>query len=292
MELKQLKDINIRKIRENFDIIHETNLKEISENLKCDKGMCGKYNTRILEKSKNFIYFYLPLPIPKLKRNEKVKHFLICKEPSARWAKKSQEIACNMVKNGVINFIGKETKLASLQILFLALLKTFPEDKFYITDLSKCAMNPDEAKDKKDNKKNRDNENYPLNRYGCCEYLLKYEIEKFTDENTIFYFIGKNSEEGLKNVKKIINGRKIKHLPHYSIQFSCPGQVIEMVYYYNKDISKKEVVDEIKDGYKSLNKKLSENFELNFELKLVEKYDISPTYILLYLVYKSCFGKN
>jgi len=281
--INKIKKFNLKLINDNFKM-EADELSIMKDKLKCNEGICEIYNQKILNKE-NFIYCYLPLPIPRLEKSDKVKHFIICKEPSTRWANNSQESALTKVINGDnINFIGKVTKLNKLEILFIAFFNTFNNEKFYITDLSKCAINVNDVKEERNEK-----DNSTLSRYDCCKPLLEHEIKKLTDKETIFYFVGENNEDAIDKYKNLLGDRKFYKLPHYAIQISCPDHVNEMIYYYNKDIREEKLVFEIQNGFNHLNDNLTDNFHLSFNIKLIEKESIKPTLILLYLVYKSYF---
>lgn len=279
-DIQNIKEFNIELIKNNFNTT-DIEKEQLRNSLKCGEDICGKYNQKIIDRENNFIYCYLPLPYPNLTNNEKVSHFFICKEPSTGWAKGKQEIAIDKVKNNEnINFIERKIKLSKLQILFIAFFQVF-KDKFYITDLSKCAINrSDVIKLKLEN----------LKRYECCESLIKYEINKFANENTTFCLIGDNHNES--RLRAEIGNRKIINLPHYAIRIPCPDYVNKMVSYYANDLKLEAVKEEIKKGFDNLTSNLKNNFILNFDLTTVEIKKISDTNVMLYLIYKSCFEES
>lgn len=276
--LKGIKKLNIELINSNFKL-NSSQLSKLNNSLKCDESACAAFNEKAL-KERDFIYCYLPLPTPKLDPDQKVSDFFICKEPSSKWANKKQSEAWgNIIDGKNINFIGEKIKLKNLQILFVSYFEVFPDGKFYITDLSKCAINV------KDNKINS------LDRYKCCQSLIELEIIKFTDSSTRFYLVGDNKEESYKSLKLIIGDRKIINIPHYAIQISCP-EFLNRMYFDEHGINEKEIIQKIKTGFKQLGEKLSNNFNLNFVPNIIEKENIPPTNLLLYLIYKSCFERN
>ena len=277
-KFSEIKNFNLELISKNFGL-QKSEISLLKESLKCEGSTCGDFNKKAI-KEIDFIYCYLPLPKPKLGLNQKVTDFFICKEPSTGWVKGNQNNAWSKVnEHNIINFIGNDIKLKKLQVLFISYFNVFPEGKFYITDLSKCAMNV------------KHNKIEALNRYKCCQSLLELEINKYTDSSTRFYLVGDNKEDTYVSLRKFIKERTITPLPHYAIQISCPDFINDM-YFYARGTDENEILKEIFLGYNQLGEKLSNNFNLPFIPNLIKKESVPPTNILLYSIYKSCFERS
>lgn len=302
--------------------------------LGCDNsnGMCNEYNSIKKEESKN-IYQFLPIPFPK----KDAEYVFICKEPSAGWAKDSGDAYEKANIKGYMNFISglikrnkksgdiiKDKKgnsslsgLHGIDIMILAFQKVFNNKSIYLTDMSKCAMNINEADRLKQKSKD---EKFDLeHRYDCCSPYLKWELENIAIKDPIVFLVGKNyyfnywnkknkpqSECDITSEKRYFNEivkyktNKMFPIPHYAIQFSCPEYILSLL----EDKSKTENANTfISEERVNLLKYYKENFilseyvenDIEQSIQIVENSKnniaVSSSHTLLFLIYENEFAK-
>jgi hypothetical protein len=338
------------------------NLEENLKGLKCDDkcGMCHYYNS-----NKN-VYQYLPNPLPKKKADiflickepsigwHKNKEQL--KLHKGKKISQNELYKENVEKYGYQNFIDcilfnlkpneikkinsplrndKPTKIEKpikgVNTLMTALIKTFIgkynyEPSIYITDLSKCAMDVNDANkmlidDKGKRVKHKERDKALLHRYICCNNFLKWEIENLSNlNNTHFVFVGKTSffsllnkgkekyktllENYIYNLNRNIDCGKISYVPHYALQ-NVPISLLEIFYDSDEDIENAK--EEMKQAFLKIDicKYYDNNFyfskekknELRESIENLKKYPKSLSVkasnisLILYTIYKKHFEK-
>jgi hypothetical protein len=283
---------------------------EFIKELKCDEGMCKHYRDKSKEEKK--IYQYLPNPLPKVK----VKYIFIGKEPSTPWAGNEKDVALKKVmENGYMNFGFGDTNYLKIYIMLMAFQSVFGDKAFYLTDLSKCAINTNDA----DNLGKKDG---PDHRYICCAPFLNWELNSLAAKNSHIFLVGKtdffnkwHKREGygkgidefnsfqkfLETKVKIdhISSQRIYQIPHYSIRFPCPDVTLRLL--SNDKVEVKNVEENIRSNFKPLLQFCKDKFIFSLNIrenieKLIKDNDdkitkskITDSLILLFLLYKNEF---
>lgn len=317
------KYINDFKKDENLDFINKLGCND-------PDGMCNEYNSN--KKNNKKIYQHLPKPFPK----KEAKFIFISKEPSVAWADTQGNAYQKAYEYKFMGFISgfikkskktgefvkdkngkyKLTGIGDIAIMMMAFLNVFGEKSSYLTDMSKCAMSVIDAD--RMNHLNIDGKSLK-HRYECCNPFLKWELEKLAVKDPVIFLVGKNyyfdywdkkSKDEIKfdisfekrYFKEIVgcNTNKIYSIPHYSIQFSCPDFILNLLNSKSRvekaeKIISKERVPLLEYYLKNFDLSKYVIDDINNSIKIIKNsridFKVTPSQTLLYLIYENEFAK-